>query len=113
MIRNDVEFRRELEKIVVKLDRATLINYIEFLKSSYLLAEVLKFAGIKEQIKAKKKFLSIDQGLRNAVLKEYVLNIITSWTLFNVIKYHNIVDFTYPSLIDPVTFSVSNIYIFL
>lgn len=56
---------------VVKLDRATLINYIEFLKSSYLLAEVLKFAGIKEQIKAKKKFLVIDQGLRNAVLKEY------------------------------------------
>ena len=56
---------------VVKLDRSTLINYIEFLKSSYLLAEVLKFAGIKEQIKAKKKFLAIDQGLRNAILKEY------------------------------------------
>lgn len=56
---------------VVRLDRATLINYIEFLKSSYLLAEVLKFAGIKEQIKAKKKFLTIDQGLRNAILKEY------------------------------------------
>lgn len=56
---------------VVKLDRATLINYIDFLKASYLLVEVLKYAGIKEQLKAKKKFLVIDQGLRNAVLKEY------------------------------------------
>ncbi len=56
---------------IVKLDRSTLINYIEFLKSSYLVAEVLKFAGIKEQMKAKKKFLVIDQGLRNAVLKDY------------------------------------------
>ncbi|MBE0478025.1 DUF4143 domain-containing protein, partial [Candidatus Aerophobetes bacterium] len=56
---------------VVKLDRSTLINYIEFLKSSYLIAEILKFAGIKEQIKAKKKFLVIDQGLRNAILKDY------------------------------------------
>lgn len=56
---------------IVKLDRSTLINYIEFLKSSYLITEVLKFAGIKEQIKAKKKFLVIDQGLRNAILKDY------------------------------------------
>jgi len=56
---------------IVKLDRSTLINYIEFLKSSHLIAEVLKFAGIKEQMKAKKKFLVIDQGLRNAVLKDY------------------------------------------
>lgn len=56
---------------IVKLDRSTLINYLEFLKSSYLVAEVLKFASIKEQIKAKKKFLVIDQGLRNAVLKDY------------------------------------------
>jgi hypothetical protein len=56
---------------IVKLDRSTLINYLEFLKSSYLVAEVLKFASIKEQMKAKKKFLIIDQGLRNAVLKDY------------------------------------------
>ena len=41
---------------VVKLDRSTLLNYLEFLKSSYLIAEVLKYAGIKEQMKAKKKF---------------------------------------------------------
>jgi hypothetical protein len=56
---------------VVRLDRSTLINYIEFLKSSYLIVEVLKFATIKEQMKAKKKFLIIDQGLRNAILKDY------------------------------------------
>lgn len=56
---------------VAKLDRSTLINYLEFLKSSYLIREVLKFASIKEQMKAKKKFLVIDQGLRNAVLKDY------------------------------------------
>lgn len=56
---------------VAKLDRATLINYLEFLKASYLLIEILKFAGVKEQMKAKKKFLIVDQGLRNAILKDY------------------------------------------
>lgn len=56
---------------VAKLDRATLINYIEFLKSSYLIVEILKYAGIKEQMKAKKKFLILDQGLRNAILREH------------------------------------------
>ncbi|MEA1965334.1 MAG: DUF4143 domain-containing protein, partial [Candidatus Aerophobetes bacterium] len=56
---------------IVKLDRSTLGNYLEFLKFSYLVVEVLKFAGIKERMKAKKKFLVIDQGLRNAVLKDY------------------------------------------
>ena len=56
---------------VVKLDRGTLINYLNFLKNSYLIVEILKFAGVKEQMKAKKKFLVIDQGLRNAVLKDY------------------------------------------
>ncbi|MDI6731020.1 MAG: ATP-binding protein [Candidatus Margulisbacteria bacterium] len=55
----------------VGLDRATLVNYIEFLKSSYLLIDILKFAKIKEQLKAKKKFLAVDQGLRNAILKDY------------------------------------------
>lgn len=56
---------------IAGLDRATLVNYLEFLKSSYLIMEILKFAGIKEQMKAKKKYLCIDQGLRNALLKEY------------------------------------------
>lgn len=56
---------------VAGLDRATLVNYIEFLKASYLLIEILKFAKLKEQMKAKKKFLAIDQGLRNAILKDY------------------------------------------
>lgn len=56
---------------VARLDRVTLVNYIEFLKVSYLVIEVLKFAKIKEQMKAKKKFLVIDQGLRNAILKDY------------------------------------------
>lgn len=63
------------EKIcdVVKIDRGTLVNYIEYLKSSYLIIEILKHAGIKEQIKAMKKFLLIDQGIRNAILKDYEL----------------------------------------
>jgi len=56
---------------IVKLDRFTLVNYIEFLKSSYLIVEILKYANIKEQLKSKKKYLTIDQGLRNAVLKDY------------------------------------------
>lgn len=56
---------------VANLDRATLVNYIDFLKNSYLLIEILKFAGLKEQLKSMKKFLSIDQGLRNAILKDY------------------------------------------
>lgn len=58
---------------IAGLDRTTLINYIEFLKSAYMIVEVLKFAGIKEQMKAKKKYLVIDQGIRNALLKDYSL----------------------------------------
>lgn len=58
---------------VARLDRATLVNYIEFLKNSYLIIEILKYAGLKEQLKAKKKFLCIDQGLRNAALKDFQL----------------------------------------
>lgn len=58
---------------VAQLDRATLINYLEFLKSAYLIVEVQKFAGVKEQIKAKKKYLLVDQGIRNALLKDYRL----------------------------------------
>lgn len=74
---------------VAKLDRSTLINYIEFLKSSLLVAEIPKFAGIKEQMKAKKKYLVIDQGLRNAILKDYEVkeeNI--GFVLENVIGIH-------------------------
>ncbi|MDH7514021.1 MAG: ATP-binding protein [Clostridiales bacterium] len=74
---------------VAKLDRATLINYIEFLKASYLIVEVLKFAGIKEQLKAKKKYLIVDQGLRNAVLKEYeVREDNAGFILENVVGLH-------------------------
>ncbi|MCK4428956.1 MAG: ATP-binding protein [Candidatus Aenigmarchaeota archaeon] len=57
---------------IAKLDRETLINYISFLKNSYLIMEVLKYSkNIKESLKAKKKFLVVDQGLRNALLKDY------------------------------------------
>lgn len=62
------------EKIneVARLKHEILLNYIEYLKSSYLIVEVLKLAGnVKEQLKSKKKFLCTDQGLRNALLREY------------------------------------------
>lgn len=56
---------------VANLKHEILVNYLEYLKSSYLVVEILKFAKIKEQLKAKKKYLCIDQGLRNAILSEY------------------------------------------
>lgn len=62
------------EKIneVAGLKHEILTNYIEYLKSSYLIIEILKLAkNIKEQLKSKKKFLCVDQGLRNALLKDY------------------------------------------
>jgi hypothetical protein len=62
------------EKIneVARLKHEILLNYIEYLKSSYLVVEILKFApNIKEQLKSKKKFLCTDQGLRNSLLREY------------------------------------------
>jgi len=61
------------EKIsdVVHVDRNTIVNYLEYLKASYIIIEVLKHAGVKEQIKAMKKFLVADQGVRNAILKDY------------------------------------------
>jgi predicted AAA+ superfamily ATPase len=62
------------EKIneVAGLKHEILLNYIEYLKSSYLIVELLKSArNIKEQLKSKKKFLCTDQGLRNALLREY------------------------------------------
>ncbi|MEW6528738.1 MAG: DUF4143 domain-containing protein [Candidatus Micrarchaeota archaeon] len=63
------------EKIneAVNLDRATLLNYIEFLKSSYLVLEIPIYGTPKKQIKAMKKFLLVDQGLRNSLMKEYIL----------------------------------------
>jgi predicted AAA+ superfamily ATPase len=63
------------EKIneIAKLKHEILINYLEYLKSSYLVVEILKFAKLKEQLKAKKKYLCIDQGLRNCLLSEYEL----------------------------------------
>lgn len=57
----------------VNLDRATLLSYIEFLKSSYLVLEIPTYGSPKKQMKAMKKFLLIDQGLRNSLMKEYVL----------------------------------------
>ncbi len=56
---------------IVKLDHQTLTNYIEFLKSSYLIVDILKYASLKHQLKAKRKYLIVDQGLRNAILKDY------------------------------------------
>ncbi len=56
---------------IANLKHEILVNYIEYLKSSFLIIEILKFAGIKEQLKSKKKYLCIDQGLRNSTLLEY------------------------------------------
>lgn len=62
------------EKIneVANLKHEILTNYIEYLKSTYTIIEILKFAkSVKEQLKSQKKFLCMDQGLRNALLKDY------------------------------------------
>jgi predicted AAA+ superfamily ATPase len=63
------------EKIneVVGLNRATLLDYIEFLKSSYLILEIPVYGTPQKQMKAMKKYLIIDQGLRNSLMKEYSL----------------------------------------
>lgn len=58
---------------IANLKHEILVNYIEYLKFSYLIIEILKFAKIKEQLKAKKKYLCIDQGLRNATLLDYLI----------------------------------------
>jgi predicted AAA+ superfamily ATPase len=58
---------------VVNLNRATLLDYIGFLKSSYLVFEIPVYGPPKKQMKAMKKFLLSDQGLRNALMKEYSL----------------------------------------
>lgn len=61
---------------VANLHRSILLNYIEYLKSSYMIIEIPKFAKtVKEQIKSRKKFLVVDQGIRNALLKDYEIKI--------------------------------------
>ena len=60
---------------VVKLDRNTTVNYVEYLKSSYIIVEILKYAkNVKEQLRSMKKYLCIDQGLRNALMKDYEIS---------------------------------------
>lgn len=58
---------------VVGLDRGTLLSYIEFLKSSYLILEVPVYGRPLKQVKAMKKYLLIDQGLRNSLVMNYSL----------------------------------------
>ena len=65
------------EKIneIASLDRETLNNYIEYLKSTYLITAIFKYGKtVKEQLKSMKKYCCIDQGLRNAITKEFELN---------------------------------------
>ncbi|MFH0713175.1 MAG: ATP-binding protein [Candidatus Micrarchaeota archaeon] len=57
----------------VGIDRLTILNYLEFLKASYLIFEIPVYGSPKKQIKAMKKFLVTDQGLRNSLVKEYSL----------------------------------------
>jgi len=63
----------EILNEVVGLDRATLLNYMDFLKSSYLILEIPVYGGPKKQMKAMKKYLLIDQGLRNSLMKNYAV----------------------------------------
>jgi len=59
---------------VVGLDRTTLLDYLEFLKSSYLIIEIPVFSEkVSTQEKSMKKYLLSDQGIRNGILKEYVI----------------------------------------
>jgi len=61
------------EKIneVAGLHRSILLNYIEYLKTAFLVIEVPKLArSVREQAKSMKKFLILDQGVRNALVKE-------------------------------------------
>lgn len=80
------------EKIneVAGLHRSVLVNYIEYLKNSYLIIEIPKFAKtVKEQLKSMKKYLCIDQGLRNSLLKDYELKIDNvGFVVENVVGVH-------------------------
>ena len=60
---------------VAGLDKATLLDYLQFLKSTYLLVEIgLRSDKLSTTVKAKKKYLVLDQGIRNGILREYYLN---------------------------------------
>jgi predicted AAA+ superfamily ATPase len=57
---------------VAGLKHEVLLDYIEYLKASYLVVEVRKLAPtVREQLRSRKKYLCADQGLRNALLAEY------------------------------------------
>jgi len=57
---------------VAGLKHEVLLDYIEYLKASYLIVEIRKLAAtVREQLGSRKKFLCVDQGLRNALLAEY------------------------------------------
>lgn len=57
---------------VAGLKHEVLLDYIEYLKGSYLVVEIRKLAAtVREQLGSRKKFLCVDQGLRNALLAEY------------------------------------------
>jgi len=75
---------------VVGLDRATLLDYIQFLKSTYLLVEItLRSDKLSTQEKAKKKYLVSDQGIRNGILKEYnVIDENRGFIVENVVGIH-------------------------
>ena len=57
---------------VAGLKHEVLLDYIEYLKASYLVVEIRKMAPtVREQLRSRKKYLCSDQGLRNALLAEY------------------------------------------
>ncbi len=57
---------------VAGLKHQVLQDYIEYLKASYLVVEVRKDAPtVREQLRSRKKYLCVDQGLRNALMAEY------------------------------------------
>ena len=57
---------------VAGLKHEVLLDYIEYLKGSYLIVEIRKLAAtVREQLGSRKKYLCADQGLRNALLAEY------------------------------------------
>jgi hypothetical protein len=59
---------------VTGLDRMTVQDYIGFLKSTYLLIEIGLFAEkVSTTEKANKKYLLLDQGIRNGLLKDYMI----------------------------------------
>ncbi|MEA3558226.1 MAG: ATP-binding protein [Candidatus Thermoplasmatota archaeon] len=59
---------------VTGLNRSTVQNYIEFLKSTYLLIEIGLYSDkVSTTEKANKKYLLLDQGIRNGLLGEHKL----------------------------------------